>query len=107
VDEESSDERVSAIFWHQQAAEDLYRIEHPLEATSPTTARNLYQAVQKTSGKGGWRERARPWCLVHRTSWPYTIHDASIVVLAVMHGAQRWPETFAGIDDTLPESSRL
>ena len=93
------------IRWTEQAIEQLDRAREYIAGTNSAavadevTAR-IFDAVQRLavfplSGRRGRVRRTRELIVVDTPFVvAYTVNDGEVVVLALYHGAQRWPEAF-------------
>jgi addiction module RelE/StbE family toxin len=89
------------VRWTTDAADDLEKISNYISQTRPETARRVAEAILEQIGgldtfpnRGrhgrveGTRElilRSLPFVAV------YEVHEESVQILRILHGAQRWP----------------
>ncbi len=92
------------IIWRPSAVEDIEHARHSIAQFNPTAATRVFGAIRTTvralagspeSGRPGRVAGTREF-LAPRTPYliAYTVIDDQLVVLAVLHHAQQWPEAF-------------
>ena len=92
------------IRWSPTAVTDLESIRDYIACDSPTAARNVANRIKDSvnrlisfplSGRAG---RVPETCelVIHGTSYiaAYTIQDSEVRIASLLHGKQRWPESF-------------
>lgn len=97
------------LVWLQQAQDDLDAIADYIAEHNPQAAWNIYQTIrskveqlpsQPSLGRPGRVQETRELVI---TSTPYIVAYTvrplldAIVILRVLHGAQKWPGEFSGI----------
>jgi toxin ParE1/3/4 len=92
------------VTWHRRARQDLRHIRAQIAAENPQAAQRVAQrllravdllAEQPGMGRVGRVPNTREFVI---TDTPYIaayqIVEDTLVILRVLHGAQRWPEQF-------------
>lgn len=92
------------LTWRPQALQDLESARRHIAAENPSASRRVMRAILaavahlpatphigRPGRVSGARERVIP-----QTPYivAYTVIEAELVILAVLHGAREWPETF-------------
>jgi toxin ParE1/3/4 len=92
------------VVWLRSALSDIDNIEHHIEQDDPPAARRMEQRIKDAVallehhphiGRPGRVPETRE-LIVSGTPYivPYAVTGMEIVILAVIHGARRWPESF-------------
>ena len=92
------------ILWTRPAAQDLVAIQDYIARDNPTAAYRLATAIRQQVrqladhpqiGRPGRLDGTRE-LVISDTPYlvPYRISDNRVEILAVYHGARRWPERF-------------
>ena len=92
------------VTWHRRARQDLRHIRSQIAAENPQAAQRVAQRIlravallaeQPGMGRVGRVSGTREFVI---TDTPYIaayqIVEDTLVILRVLHGAQRWPEQF-------------
>ena len=92
------------VTWHRRARQDLRHIRAQIAAENPQAAQRIAQRIlravallveQPGMGRVGRVSGTREFVI---TDTPYIaayqIAEDTLVILRVLHGAQRWPEQF-------------
>ena len=92
------------VTWHRRARQDLRHIRAQIAAENPQAAQRVAQRIlravallaeQPGMGRVGRVSSTREFVI---TDTPYIaayqIVEDTLVILRVLHGAQRWPEQF-------------
>ncbi len=92
------------ICWTRPAGEQLEAIHKYISESNVAAAdqqiTSLLTAIRKLpefpeSGRPvGFREPANWWSLGRLTSWCTRLRDSTVRILAIIHGARRWPLSF-------------
>ena len=97
------------IVWSEPARQDLRDIFTYIAEDNPNAARTLLNEIKERAvllqdnpslGRLGRIEDTRELVLTG-TSFilPYRVKDLQIQILAVLHGAKQWPESFTAIPE--------
>ena len=100
------------IEWSSTAVSDLEAIRECIANDSPTAARRVAQRIKEAvnrlsnfplSGRSGRVPETRE-LVIPGTSYiaAYTIEGDEVLIAAVLHGRQNWPESFEEQADTAP-----
>ncbi len=92
------------IVWTEPARQDLREIFEYIANENPNAARRLFVEIKEQAlilidnpqiGRAGRVEGTRELVLAG-TNYilPYRIKDQQVQILAVFHGARKWPESF-------------
>jgi addiction module RelE/StbE family toxin len=98
------------IVWSEPARQDLRDIFTYIAEDNPNAARTLLNEIKECAvllqdnpllGRLGRIEDTRELVLTG-TSFilPYRVKDLQIQILAVLHGAKQWPESFTSIPES-------
>ena len=98
------------IVWSEPARQDLRDIFTYIAEDNPNAARTLLNEIKERAvllqdnpllGRLGRIEDTRELVLTG-TSFilPYRVKDLQIQILAVLHGAKQWPESFTSIPES-------
>jgi toxin ParE1/3/4 len=92
------------VYWSNRAQEDIARIVAYIAEDNPDAAerveQRIYQAIahlteHPSMGRPGRVDGTRE-LVIAGTSYivPYRVRGQAVQIIAVMHGAQQWPESF-------------
>lgn len=92
------------IKWHRKARQDLKSLQADIAADNPRAAQRVAQRILEVVellmdnpalGRGGRVIDTRE-LVIPTTPYiaAYTVRDDAIVILRVLHGSRRWPESF-------------
>jgi toxin ParE1/3/4 len=92
------------VYWSNRAQEDIARIVAYIAEDSPDAAERVEQRIYQATahltehpgmGRPGRVDGTRE-LVIAGTSYivPYRVRGQAVQIIAVMHGAQQWPESF-------------
>ncbi len=92
------------VYWSNRAQEDMARIVAYIAEDSPDAAERVEQRIYRAiahltehpgMGRPGRVDGTRE-LVIAGTSYivPYRVRGQAVQIVAVMHGAQQWPESF-------------
>lgn len=94
------------IIWEEDALADLQHIRGYIAKDNPVAARQVAANIQRAVGRlADYPESGRPGrvaetreLVVSDTPYiaAYQVSGDAVLILRVLHGARKWPETFSG-----------
>jgi len=93
------------VIWTTTALQGLERARRYIAEDNPEAAKRVYEAILAGAGRLGdmWPEMGRPGRVDGTREWvvsktpyliAYAIAASQVKIIAVQHGAQKWPERF-------------